>query len=59
MDHTFPAKIPVTEFSWVSCVAVPTKDNNVVISGSNDKNIKIWKLGSTKSPPTDRHFAQP
>ena len=45
--------------SWVSCVVVPSKDNNVVISGSNDKNIKIWKLGSTKSPPTDRHFAQP
>ena len=44
--------------SWISCVAAASV-SNVIISGSNDKTVKIWKLESTRSPPTDRHFAQP
>ena len=43
--------------SWVSCVT--TSGNDIIISGSNDKNIKVWRLESSRSPPTDRHFAQP
>lgn len=43
--------------SWISCVVASM--NDVILSGSNDKTIKVWKLRSTRSPPTDRHFAQP
>ena len=43
--------------SWISCVVA--SKNDVIISGSNDKSVKIWKLGNIASPQTDRHFAQP
>ena len=45
--------------SWVSCVAVTHDSNDVVLSGSNDKMLKVWKLAKQEAPPTDRHYMQP
>ena len=45
--------------SWISCVAAITSD--VVVSGSNDKNLKFWKLdfGKKAYDSCNRHSAQP
>ena len=46
--------------SWVSCVTAI--DSKTIVSGSNDKSLKFWKLSLDKGRsygPSNRHLAQP
>lgn len=45
--------------SWISCVTAINSD--IIVSGSNDKNLKFWRLSSDSKTydPSSRHSAQP
>lgn len=45
--------------SWVSCVKAIASD--IIVSGSNDKNLKFWRLASDKKSydSSNRHLTQP
>lgn len=44
--------------SWVSCVDA-LQEQGVIVSASNDKTVKLWKLVDLKSAKGDRHTLQP
>ena len=44
--------------SWISCVDA-LQEQRVIVSGSNDKTVKLWKLVDLEPIQSSRHMLQP